>query len=554
MSAPLRPLFLLPFVLFAGGALAGWQTRAAKAPAPATSATPAAGTKHADRKGRQLTRAAVPAEVAARLAPILNAPNPTERLRATIALARSLPVSELEKWYDAEWFTLSGGMEENLFYRITRARWLEEEPAGLMKHCLRNSNDQTYVLATEWGRTDPAGALAFLTGLKDPADRNRIASALSGGIAETDPDLLERESAFWPATLRKEALNSISQAALKKDFAAGIAALRDAPDGMERFTAAMNDSTLASQLLDHAASLPPGWLDSMADRGWQIVSADPGKWLSADLAALGFDKQHAQQMRSYAIDRLSSKDPQRALEMARNPDLAADERINLMQDGLSTLAQQDRAAAEAWAAGLTDEAQIAMAQETLKESSSSVSSSDKPIPPKQWLSELAGMNNGSGLWNHLQRAGSWNQEETAEARDAFRQLPDEQRVTVAQRLSDSDSNGAAPSLRAEALNYLLENPPDLDSAPDPDTGRLPSSPLPGVVQFASSWGSQDPQAAGQWVKSLPPGEARLWAAKNLAAQWADYEPSAALQWAAGLPASERTQVESYLKNSGGSKP
>jgi hypothetical protein len=72
--------------------------------------------------------------------------------------------------------------------------------------------------------------------------------------------------------------------------------------------------------------------------------------------------------------------------------------------------------------------------------------------------------------------------------------------------------------------------------------------------LVSSWGRKDPVAAGRWVNSLPAGEARLWAAKNLAAQWAEYEPSAARQWAAGLPADERRQVDAYLKNGGADEP
>jgi hypothetical protein len=72
--------------------------------------------------------------------------------------------------------------------------------------------------------------------------------------------------------------------------------------------------------------------------------------------------------------------------------------------------------------------------------------------------------------------------------------------------------------------------------------------------LVSSWGRKDPVAAGRWVNSLPSGEARLWAAKNLAAQWNEYEPAAARQWTAGLPADERNQVQAYLDSGAAGKP
>ena len=64
--------------------------------------------------------------------------------------------------------------------------------------------------------------------------------------------------------------------------------------------------------------------------------------------------------------------------------------------------------------------------------------------------------------------------------------------------------------------------------------------------IAASWAEEDPNAAGQWVASLPEGDGRLWAAKNLAARWAEYEPDAARRWISGLPAAERKQVQEYL--------
>ena len=52
----------------------------------------------------------------------------------------------------------------------------------------------------------------------------------------------------------------------------------------------------------------------------------------------------------------------------------------------------------------------------------------------------------------------------------------------------------------------------------------------------SQWGDQDPEAAAQWLSSLPNDAAAKPAAAGLAAAWAAYDEYAASDWAANLPA------------------
>ena len=62
------------------------------------------------------------------------------------------------------------------------------------------------------------------------------------------------------------------------------------------------------------------------------------------------------------------------------------------------------------------------------------------------------------------------------------------------------------------------------------------------------WAEKDPVAASDWVQTLPSGDGKLWAQKNLAANWAQYDPEAAKRWAASLPADARTEVQDFMKN------
>jgi hypothetical protein len=152
------------------------------------------------------------------------------------------------------------------------------------------------------------------------------------------------------------------------------------------------------------------------------------------------------------------------------------------------------------------------------------------------------------MWQYNRLTRSWDREQVAAAVSELRELPDAQKSATAAKLVTGE-DGVPLELRAEAITQMLENPPP----PDPNRGDSGS-----MTRHASglvgSWGRKDPVAAGRWVNSLPSGEARLWAAKNLAAQWNEYEPAAARQWTAGLPADERNQVQAYLDSGAAGKP
>lgn len=496
-------------------------------------------------------------------------------MRATLRLALSLPVSEIERWHVGEWFGFHDSMDSNVFYQITRNRWLAEDPAGLMNHSLRYNSDTTSEMAGRWAKQDPAAALKFLEKMKSPADLQRIASAMAGPLAEADPaetiknvlklqsmlgaregwaisqligelanhspELLKSESAGWPASLRKIAETQGIVASLKRDFASGTAALRDASDGKTRFlTALESDSELIKEMAKNPNQLPPGWFAAAASANpHYLVYDDPAKWLRTDLAAMGFDEEQAKRLRGNALSYLGSKDPERALEMLAGDDLDANQRRNLLSSSISSLARKDPAKAEQWAARLTDPEEIAQAREAIEQAALG-SPGKTPPSPADWLVGLDGKDPNS-MWEYSRLTQSWDRGKVAAAVSELRELPDAQKSAIAAKLVAGGENGVPPELRAEAIAQMLENPPPAE----PNRGE-PNSMTRHASGLVSSWGRKNPVAAGRWVNSLPSGEARLWAAKNLAAQWHEYEPAAARQWAAQLPADERQQVQEYL--------
>lgn len=580
----LPPAHFLAPVVCAVFAIAGWQTGGEKDTAPKPGTAVEAPIRKTKRSSPRTSGARdMPAEVRERLARIHAARTPEDRMRATLQLAHSLPVSDLERWYVADWFNIHDGMESNVFYRITRARWLAEDPAGLMAYSLRRNSEKTHEVAGQWAKQDPAAALAFLISTKNaPNDFQRLVYAMAGPLAAADPalaigkvlplraalgedqggaltqmigelakhspDLLKRESAAWPASLQNIVSNQLVIASLTADFASGVASLRDAPDGKRRFIEAIqHNSEMFKELAKHLDRIPPGWFAEVAlDNPYYVVNEDPEKWLKTDLAALGFDDEKAKRLRSYALSYFASKNPEGALAMLDGEELDENQRENLLGNSLSNLARRDKAKAEEWAARLSDPKEIEQARQAI-ENAESERPGKPPLTAADWLAGLDGKD-GNSMWQYSRATRSWDRDQLADAVREFDQLPADRKSAIASKLVTTGDYGP-PELRGMAIRQMLDDPPPADPNRG-DSGALTRQ-ASGLV---SEWGRKDPVAAGRWVNSLPAGEARLWAAKNLAAQWAEYEPSAARRWAAGLPASERQQVEAYLKSGGTDQP
>lgn len=587
----LPPIHLLAATCFAAFALTGWQVRApdqAKPP-PVTDPAPAKASK---RGPRTAGKSAMPEDVRQRLAAIHAARTPDERLRATLALAHSLPVSEMERWYQSDWFDFHDNMDSNLFFRITRARWLAEDPEGLMTCFLRRNNDKTHEMAGRWARQDPHAALAFMEslknnveGVKNNGDLQRLAAAMAGPLAEADPALaaaqvlklqkilgeneswavselisalaksspaiLESESAGWPAALQKIAATGLTKAALQKDFVSGAVALEREPDGKKRFLEALSsNSELVKEMAEHPGSLPDGWFaEAASSNPYYLVNEDPGKWLDTDLAAMGFSDEQSQRLLNYAMSYLGQKDPDRALALLDGDTLDANQRNNLLSNTLSSLASKDKARAEAWVATLTDPQEIEQARQALQNASDQAEGKTPPTP-SEWLSGLAEKSD-SAMWQYARSTQTWGRDDLAAATAEFQKLPADQKSVVAAKLANNQSS-LPTQLRSEAIRHLLENPVEHD--PAAVRNGAGTELVRATSNLASSWGREDPVAAGRWIRSLPPGDERVWAAKNLAAQWAEYEPAAARQWAAGLPADERKEVVDYLDSGSARKP
>jgi hypothetical protein len=564
---------VIPLAIFAATASAGWLARRPSTEAKAPES--AAGTNgKASKRERKLRDKEVPAEVLARLAPLRNARSTEERLRATIQLAQTLPVADIEAWYDAEWFDGEEDMQSYLFHRITRARWLAEDPAGLMDRCLRKETTYTSEVAAAWAARDPAAAFAFLEGVDKPEQQGKLISGMGAALAKSDPqlvlariaeihsalgskysgymstmltgladaapDLLKARLSELPPALRENARQSLAKAGLKTNFSGTLDELSQTKGGKAVFAQAVqHDEKLMAEAARNVELLPPGWFGEIANQGsYYLVRSDPGKWLDSDLEGMGLNAQQAAQVRSAAINQLASKDPDRVMQMLANGDWDEAQRKTAIH---SLAGRLDKEKVETWIASLTNPADIQAAKEAMN--SRSGSQNGKEVTPGSLLADLAG---GTSLnWEQSRGMGRWGEEKVAAFGKEFESLRAGERSAIAKKFIENHYTGVPAELRGQLIGYLLENPEPEPAADAPRQQR--NNPLvQAASQLAAEWADKDPAAAGRWVSSLPAGEDRLWAAKNLAARWAEYEPAATQRWVATLPGDERKQVQEYL--------
>lgn len=159
-----------------------------------------------------------------------------------------------------------------------------------------------------------------------------------------------------------------------------------------------------------------------------------------------------------------------------------------------------------------------------------------PQASLQWASALPGTQRTVAL-SALMQSGQFSSAEAAESLRPYLHLP-EVRQSLNQRWSRDDPSAAAQWMKpyyASANSDLLETWSEQDpkAALAWAQANLEASQQakewPGL---ASSYARHDPEAASEWVGSLPDGEARVKSIEQLAAAWDD---EAALTWVRALP-------------------
>jgi hypothetical protein len=567
----------LPIICLVLGTIAGWFS--ATNPAEETSKTEPTRLSPRQERDRSRTKSlAIPPDIAARLAPIHAARSPEERLRAIIHLARTIPVSELHRWYDAKWLKFQDGGDLNVFYEITRNRWLTEDPTGIMERALAKDWSNFGELANRWARTDPDTALAYFQSIKNPADRKRFEQSMVAALAATRPDEVLRmidgfidpnqgdyhwigalkaladhhpgllESADLPHNLRDTARTMLVRSRLERDFNGEFNRLIASPDGHADFLKAINDHDIATkfskELLAQIHRFPADWFNVLASQSHFLTRDNAEAWLELDLQALGMTETNSNNFRNTAWQLLAQTNPSKVLESLTDLESPTDRNIDsYLTIALRTLNRKSPEEAAQWLAHYESRTDNESLKQQLQQAmASDAQARQKPTAESLLQNFQQSTTERSSLFslqNEYQNAPPDVQKEFT---NSILAMEPESLSQIGYSNESYHFNRFPTALQANLINSMIEHPP-AEATPEQQRNLITNA-----STLAIKWVIEDPGAASRWVAQLPVGEPRQWALRNVALNWMPYDPIRSEAWLKQLPASDQADVQEFLES------
>ena len=511
------------------------------------------------------------AEVQTRLRPLRESKSRAERLREIVILATNLPAADFERWYEGNHLEFLDGQMEGVFYAILDERWMEADPAGCARWMAKSGRSRMEPFLTRWLEADEAAAIAFVRGkpikahdrsvigLVSAMARRDAAKALAlfdefssqvtfprealGEIAKTDRDAVLAHVRDWNKERKLGALTSIAGAWIEKDLPWVVAMLDAEGVGAKGFDDLVNHlgwATTGKAILKNAASLPEGWLEQMSGR-WMgpLTAGCEIDWLERQAGVPGIPSELLAKIQVTASAGGfwygERREPGRRL-VEEGDWLPVEARVKLAGSLVSAWGD-DPDTARAWVQGLGEPmkgaAEKGLAEMEKREAQKAATERRKT--PEGLVEVLAGDLSGISL---SQTGASW----------------DDGALAHAVKLVGSMDGARAAELVLENRSLLRELPAEVAgslvkralSSGDQAASWTPES-YRGVCELASQWAGNDPRTAGEWVAGLPAGEARLWAAKNVALQWDRHAPEEVRAWAKKLGGEEGAAVLEVLE-------
>jgi hypothetical protein len=541
------------FLGFSAMALAGWALGGMNlSPDKSLPSSPTSRSEVRTQATGRSARAGASEDVKRKLNAIRQAASPEERMRATLELAMNLPTSEIAAWMEGRLFDVGDGYELTLFNKILKERWKAEDPGGLIAWYVKDRSGYAAGTLAEWAVKDPQQVLDFLRERAEPQLALRALSEIAGkdpvlaakglreivanGFGENEtyplmelmrklaskaPGVLEGMLGELPSAMRAKGEGALIEQRLTGNFSGELSKLLNHPDGLKIFSEALSSNrSLGGNLLENLGTVPASWRHALASNAHTLVSTEPQKWLSADLQAAGFSDEDAKKIRSNALSRIASSQPQEALRLLDSVDLSAEERARIS-------------------------GYLRASEENKNGEDSAQKRPNVAEQPADWLKQVASINSEVVPYRYYSELRKWDAGRIAELGKQFDTLTPEQKTAVANNLAQA-GEGLDPSLMNKAIEHLVAAPAN----PESNRQGRAADPVSLASSHAVQWLKNDPDAASAWVNRLPASEAKTWAQKNLAANWVKYDFEEAQRWIKALPASERKEVETFLKKDG----
>jgi len=597
---------LLCFLIFAGMAAIGWSIGAKSIPVAEADHAGLPRTKSARQAGANRSPAAAPHdEAAARLSAIHSSKDPQERMRATIALANSLPRSEFIAWLDGDLFGRSASADAFVFRELLISRLEMEDPAAYIQWCRGNKEINFEELIASFVRDNPEALLEYfklhpdsemqwksiaMLGNVNPelALQHLVQMAEAGTLldgndcnstlrqlANQAPDALERVIHLLPDHIRLSAETELVTVRMDTDFAGEFEKLINRGEGFRIFKRLfMNDfysrsasksDVYITQLLEMSGSIPDSWRSQMLGY-WFVTRHNAWIWLEADLESLGFNAEQSLKARTNALKSLRPMDPETTLNLMQKFGIPNSDRDPIIA-GLIGQAKADADKSAELMRLLTSEEERTLLRNAVAEHASSRQEIDESVQetqriraikqPEKWFAEVAALNReGSdspvdfhSLMNDYKMTLMFmHPDQRAEFGKHFQSMPnDETKAALARILIANDMGRGVyhTPLAPEALRYFISNPEVPLALPsDYPRLRLARNSLIGLASdYVFDIAERDPGTAAQWIANLPAGEPKLWATKALQAGWSTFDPEAAENWIRTLPSSTRAELQ-----------
>lgn len=570
---PVLPAVILGFL---GMAVLGWNLGGSLGMnAVATPAEGPASTRSPRSWAGSVRR--LPPDVEKRLAPLRAARNEEDRMQAAIGLASTIPVAEIGAWLDGGWFTQRNGAANTLFHKILLERWKQEDPQAFFSWTQKNKPGDAYNFLMSFAGSDPQRALDFFKASPNEgfelnllihlseshpdlvlrrlqemggdvaASRfDNLTDRMLGLLAGQDPDALEAALDSLPPALKRQAEVHLIEGKMATDFAGELEKLREHPDGLRLFADILGrNESLQEKLPAALADLPASWKAMMAWNPHDFVRGnDPEAWFRADLEAAGFSREQADAVRIAALGPLLRSQPGDALRLLGEIRISPDDRDSLLAETFFDLRSQPDKVAALLALLDSDEDKESAHRAMKVQSENSLPVVEEP---GLWLEKVSAYDFGKE-WPHayVSMLESWEPEKIAALGRRFGSMPEDSKRPLARILALS--NGVDSNLQGQAVRYLVSNviddPPI--SNPDPFAEQENKDPAIRSIELASNYirglVESNPDGAGQWLSTLPDGDARWWASKNLHSLWSGYDPEAADRWLKSLPEIEQDNI------------
>lgn len=512
---------------------------------------------------------------AVQLQAIRTARNPDERMRAIVDLATQLPPSEFAAWMDGGWFNIRGGEGLTLFTKILQERWRQEDPEGLLLWSLKNKKDASGLLGS-LAEQDPARVIQFF---RENPDQNREVQLLSRmaakqpalvlqrlielsaengfkqdtgylgmslrELAKRSPGELEAALASMSGAMKTSAETALIAERIKTSYETELQKLLERPDGARIYDniAGNLSEEQRGRIFDRLGKLPPEWRTAMANNPYYYIDGKTAmKWFEADLEGQGFSTADALQMRSQAINQVAEKDPAKALALVDSLGLGPEERSRMIRNVFQNI-NDPKLDKDALIAGLGNEADKQTAR-ALLEGRKESENVRKAETPEEWIAAVSATDlaSGSGFYRYTTMLREWDTAKVDSLVGQFKAMPDEAKRKLALAVSRHSYSDTPGSLESESIRYLVANPETPAANPGDDSSNNGSG-RDVATQMASRYvgkmATSDPEGAAEWIQSLPEGDAKLYARKNLHTLWSNFDPKAADQWKNSLSAKDR---------------